>query len=43
MVATGHPFDVPIVHLWEIQDGKVLSFRPYIDNPAMQASLWAEG
>jgi hypothetical protein len=31
------------VHLWEIQDGKVLSFRPYIDNPAMQASLWAEG
>jgi ketosteroid isomerase-like protein len=43
VVATGHPFDVPIVHLWEIRDGKVLSFRPYIDNPAMQDSLDAGG
>jgi ketosteroid isomerase-like protein len=43
VVATGHPFDVPIVHLWEIRDGKVLCFRPYIDNPTMQGSLWAEG
>ncbi len=42
VVATGHPFDVPIVHLWEIRDGKVLSFTPYIDNPTMQASLDAE-
>lgn len=38
-VATGYPFDVPIVHLWRLREGKVLSFQPYIDNPTMQASL----
>ncbi|HEV7509970.1 MAG TPA: nuclear transport factor 2 family protein [Thermoanaerobaculia bacterium] len=39
VVATGHPFDVPIVHLWRVREGKVVSFNPYIDNPMMQASL----
>jgi hypothetical protein len=33
---------VPIVHLWRLREGKVLSFQPYIDNPAMQASLRVE-
>jgi ketosteroid isomerase-like protein len=43
VAATGHPFDVPIMHLWRLREGKVLSFQPYIDNPAMQAVLATEG
>jgi ketosteroid isomerase-like protein len=43
VVATGQPFDVPIVHLWHFRDGKVLSFQPYIDNPTMQQALASAG
>jgi ketosteroid isomerase-like protein len=42
VAATGAPFDVPIVHLWRLREGKVLSFQPYIDNPEMQAALAVE-
>ncbi len=37
--ATGKPFHVPIAHVWQVRDGKAVSFRPYIDNPTMLASM----
>ena len=31
---TGKPLDVPVVHVWEIRDGKVLArFRQFIEAP----------
>ena len=29
--ATGKALDVPVVHLWEIRDGKMARFRQFID------------
>jgi uncharacterized protein len=37
--ATGVAFDVREAHVWEIRDGKAVSFRAYIDTPAMLAAL----
>jgi uncharacterized protein len=37
--ATGAEFDVAEVHIWELRDGKAVSFRAYIDTPAMLAAL----
>jgi uncharacterized protein len=37
--ATGAGFDVAEVHIWELRDGKAVSFRAYIDTPAMLAAL----
>ena len=37
--ATGVAFDVRAVHVWELRDGKAVSFRAYIDTPAMLAAL----
>ena len=37
--ATGKPFDVPIAHVWKIQDGKPTAFNPYIENPLMLEAL----
>jgi ketosteroid isomerase-like protein len=37
--SNGEPFDVPFVHLWELQDGQIVGLRPYIDNPTMQSVL----
>jgi uncharacterized protein len=37
--ATGVEFDVREVHVWEVRDGKAVSFRAYIDTPAMLAAL----
>jgi ketosteroid isomerase-like protein len=37
--ATGVEFDVAEVHIWELRDGKAVSFRAYIDTPAMLAAL----
>jgi uncharacterized protein len=37
--ATGAEFDVAEVHVWELRDGKAVSFRAYIDTPAMLAAL----
>lgn len=37
--ATGVAFDVREAHVWEICDGKAVSFRSYIDTPAMLAAL----
>jgi ketosteroid isomerase-like protein len=37
--ATGAEFDVAEVHVWELRDGKAVSFQSYIDTPAMLAVL----
>jgi len=37
--ATGKPFDVPLAHIWHIQNGKAARFTPFIDNPTMLACL----
>jgi ketosteroid isomerase-like protein len=29
--ATGKPLDLPVVHVWEIQDGKAVRFRQFAD------------
>jgi uncharacterized protein len=36
---TGRCFDVPIVHLWEFQDGIAVRLEIVLDVPAMQAAL----
>jgi hypothetical protein len=40
---TGNRFNVSIVHLWTIKEGKVTKFEPHIDTPAMLEALRAEG
>jgi ketosteroid isomerase-like protein len=37
--ATGNEFDVPEVHIWTLENGKVIRFEAYIDNPKMLAAL----
>jgi ketosteroid isomerase-like protein len=37
--ANGHDFDVPEVHVWTLQDGKVTEAHFAIDTPAMLAAL----
>jgi ketosteroid isomerase-like protein len=32
-------FDVPVVHLWTLKEGRVVQFEPYIDNATMLAAL----
>ncbi|WAS94587.1 nuclear transport factor 2 family protein [Nannocystis punicea] len=37
--ASGHRFDVPIAHVWQIRDGLVVRIRYCIDNPTMLAAM----
>jgi hypothetical protein len=37
--ATGARYDVPIAHVWELDQGKVVSVQFFIDNPTMMAAL----
>jgi uncharacterized protein len=39
--ATGVGFDVAETHIWELRDGRAVSFRAYIDTPAMLDALRA--
>jgi ketosteroid isomerase-like protein len=39
---SGKPFNVPVVHVWEIRDGKAVRFTPFIDLPTMKMSLGEE-
>jgi ketosteroid isomerase-like protein len=32
-------FDVSIVHIWTLSEGKLIKFEPFIDTPAMLAAL----
>jgi uncharacterized protein len=29
--STGKPLDIPVVHVWDVQNGKVVRFRQFID------------
>jgi hypothetical protein len=35
----GVAFDVAIVHVWAVRDGRIAGFEAYIDTPAMLAAL----
>jgi ketosteroid isomerase-like protein len=37
--ANGNAFDLRVVHVWTIQDGKARRFEAYIDTPAMLKAL----
>ena len=37
--ATGRTFEVPAVHVWTIENGRVVRYEAYIDNPKMLAAL----
>ena len=39
--ASGKSFDLPAVVIWRIRNGKVVSFEPFIDTPAMLEALAA--
>ena len=38
---SGKRFDLPAVVIWRIRNGKVISFEPFIDTPAMLEALAA--
>jgi len=38
-IATGNTFDIAIVHVWHLRDGKAVLFEPYIDTAAMLKAL----
>ena len=37
--ATGTPFDVPCVHVWQMRGNRAARFSAYIDHPTMLAAL----
>jgi ketosteroid isomerase-like protein len=37
--ATNLEFDVPVAHVWTLQDSLITRFEPYIDNATMLAAL----
>lgn len=37
--ASGKAFNVPLAHVWKIENGRAVSFTPYIDQPTMRSSL----
>jgi uncharacterized protein len=39
VVGSDATFDMPIVHLWTLRDGKVVRYESYIDTPAMLDAL----
>jgi ketosteroid isomerase-like protein len=39
VVASGNAFDVPIAHVWQVRNGLISRFQPFIDNPTMLAAL----
>ncbi len=38
---TGHPFDIPVMHLWELQNRLATRLEIVVDVPSMQAALQA--
>jgi ketosteroid isomerase-like protein len=40
--ANGASFEVPVVHVWQVEEGKITKFSPYIDVPTMIAALHKE-
>jgi ketosteroid isomerase-like protein len=39
VLANGNEFDIAVVHVWHLRDGKALKFEPYIDTAAMLKAL----
>ena len=39
VIANGNTFDIAIVHVWHLRDGKAIRFEPYIDTAAMLKAL----
>jgi ketosteroid isomerase-like protein len=39
--ATGQPFNVRAVHVWQVRDGRLLRLDVYLDTPAMMEALAA--
>ena len=37
--ANGNEFDIPIVHVWHLRDGKAVLFEPYVDTAGMLKAL----
>lgn len=37
--ATGREFEVPVVHVWTIREGKAVKFEAYIDTAEMRVAL----
>jgi len=37
--ATNIEFDVPVVHVWTVREGRIVRFQPFIDNATMLAAL----
>jgi uncharacterized protein len=37
--ASGKPFDVRLIHVWSLKDGKVVRYESYIDTPRMLQAL----
>jgi len=42
VIANGNPFDIKIVHVWTLENGKATRFEPYVDTPGMLRALNAE-
>src|SRR4051794_34495430 len=38
-IATRKPIDLDIVHLWQVENGKINRFEAFIDTPTMLAAL----
>jgi ketosteroid isomerase-like protein len=39
VLANGNEFDIAVVHVWHLRDGKAVKFEPYIDTAAMLKAL----
>ena len=37
--ANGNSFDIAVVHVWHLRDGKAVKFEPYVDTAAMLKAL----
>ena len=38
-IASGNSFDIAVVHVWHLRDGKAVFFEPYIDTAGMLKAL----
>jgi ketosteroid isomerase-like protein len=38
-IASGNSFDIAVVHVWHLRDGKAVLFEPYIDTAGMLKAL----
>ena len=39
VIASGQSFDVPVAHVWELRDGLIVRFMPYVDHPTVLAAM----